>query len=607
MVFLRTVPSGDLITVSLEGNTDAVARHLLFNPAAAREKGFHGYTALHWAAMDGHTEMVERLLKAGADANAVSKEKVTPLYLAAQRGHAKVVHVLLDSGAKPDLAANYYGPPHTRRWGSNIFDGCTPLYVAAENGHTEVVQLLLAHGASPDKLAKYGSPLTRAVLEKHAAVVEAILKAGADPNAADADGATALMYADSAPLAEMLLQAGANSRVATPSGSTPLYSAAYGRSVRVVELLLSAGADPNSTDSEGEMPLHGVLHICGCCGPEGRLEIVRMLLDKGAAVNAKDKDGQTPLLLAELAGRRQIAELLRSRGGISSGKGSSPIFAAVASGDPKRVAAVLDLSPSMVNARDKENETPLHKAAVDGNLAVVKLLVARGANIFARSNTGYSFAGDRTPLEYSIAGGDLSVMRLLLGEEPDPTRRVQDMIYVAAELGRCRLAQELVSRGANVNKPTKWNQSVLCIAIGSGPTSEGGRKTVDFLLAQGAGIKGQAGANAVRQALTDPTGLPTAKLLLAKGVDLKAAQQTDKSMLSDFASNPGFPEGLEFLLHHGVDARGEDGSRALESAHDPETIHSLMRHGARLQPTAAPGFWQSLLQVIRRITGRSRP
>ena len=105
-----------------------------------------GQTSLHVAADQGHSKVVEQLVKAGARKEAASRAGLTPLMMAASNGHASAVETLVDF--RVDLEARAMAHQHA---------GWTALHFAAAAGHTDVVGLLI--GARADRLGCSLPPL----------------------------------------------------------------------------------------------------------------------------------------------------------------------------------------------------------------------------------------------------------------------------------------------------------------------------------------------------------------------------------------------------------------------------------------------------------------
>jgi ankyrin repeat protein len=144
------------------------------------------------------------------------------------------------------------------------------------------------------------------------AAVRDLLKGGADVNAAQGDGMTALHWAaqsGDADLVQMLLSAGANVRATTRLGGyTPIHLASQGGHARVVAVLLASGASAGLRTTTGASPLM-------LAARSGSTDTVTRLVENGAEVNATESaHGQTALMIAAGLDRADVVRLLLQRG-----------------------------------------------------------------------------------------------------------------------------------------------------------------------------------------------------------------------------------------------------------------------------------------------------
>jgi ankyrin repeat protein len=142
--------------------------------------------------------------------------------------------------------------------------------------------------------------------------VEALLAQGADVNAPQGDGMTALHWAahrGDVSMMETLLRAGGKTGALTRLGAyTPLHLAAEVGWGEVTSLLLGAGADPSALTSTGVAPLH----VAAGAGDPG---VVASLMDAGADPDLPDAAShRTPLMFAAARDRREVVDLLMERG-----------------------------------------------------------------------------------------------------------------------------------------------------------------------------------------------------------------------------------------------------------------------------------------------------
>ncbi|XP_037016566.1 ankyrin repeat and sterile alpha motif domain-containing protein 1B isoform X4 [Artibeus jamaicensis] len=224
-----------------------------------------GYTALHHAALNGHKEIVVKLLQYEASTNVADNKGYFPIHLAAWKGDEEIVKILI-----------HHGPSHSRVNEQNN-ENETALHCAAQYGHSEVVAVLLEELTDPTiRNSKLETPLDLAALYGRLRVVKMIISA--HPN---------LMSC--------------NTRK-----HTPLHLAARNGHKAVVQVLLEAGMDVSCQTEKGS-----ALHEAALFG---KVDVVRVLLETGIDANIKDSLGRTVLdVLKEHPSQKslQIATLLQ--------------------------------------------------------------------------------------------------------------------------------------------------------------------------------------------------------------------------------------------------------------------------------------------------------
>ncbi len=216
------------------------------------------------------------------------------------------------------------------------------------------------------------SPVADAAERGDIAAVRELLKDGADVNAAQGDGMSALHWAaerGEAELAEVLLYAGANVQATTRIGQyTPLHIAGKNGSAAVARALLKAGADVNvKTTNSGVTPLH-------MAASSGSAETVNALIDAKADVNAKESEaGQTPLIFAAGLNRVEAIKTLLARGAdasITTKVIDVPKFSALDRAAADRQRKVLE---SFVGKESEAKATPSQiQAAIQAGREIVR-------------------------------------------------------------------------------------------------------------------------------------------------------------------------------------------------------------------------------------------
>lgn len=238
----------------MSGSTETVAR-VIAGGAAVTATDAGGVTPLAHA---GTTQMITMLCRAGADPNAADHTGRTPLLNAAARGQAEVVGALLREGGDPNTVTD---------------TGESALHHAAiaADHRVDVVTMLLDAGANPDEETDEGmTPLMAAAMDVHDDAVALLLERGADPNARTVRGYTALMHASDGrnewtrdfthndrmmACMRLLVAAGADVDAADDNGWTALHYACLGFDAGPIEQLLALGANPNVVTEDGVTPL----------------------------------------------------------------------------------------------------------------------------------------------------------------------------------------------------------------------------------------------------------------------------------------------------------------------------------------------------------------
>ena len=412
-----------------------------------------GTTALHWAVRADDLETTRLLLSAGADVSASTREGITPLALAAINGSVAMTETLLKAGAKANVA---------------LPEGETILMTAARTGQPDVLKALLKAGADLNAREHWfgETALMWAAAENHADAVRVLVEAGADINARSKlldvprrrNGQSILPLGSWTPLMHAarqgahdsmraLIEAGVDLNLVDPDGATALVIAIINANYDEAALLVEKGANPNIGDREANMAalyaaidMHrlAIGHGRPNTKPSGQLDavdLIKILLAHKADPNARLK---APLMQRHHTG-----------GDRALGEGSTPFMRAAKSGDVTvmrmLVAAGADPSlkqPNQTTAlmlaaglgwRDGSPAAPSYDQGSEQDaIEAIKLCVQLGLDINAATTTG------ETALHAAISGR-----------------------------GADAIVRFLVESGANVTAKNKQGRTPLDVAVAS--------------------------------------------------------------------------------------------------------------------------------------------
>jgi ankyrin repeat protein len=453
------------------------------------------------------------------------------------------------------------------------------LHEAAATGDIDLVRSLIEKGIDIDGREDtfLKTALHHAVLNGHKNVVACLLDIGADVDAKDSWPATPLQYAAEKgfkEIAKLLIDHGADLNAARgyPAGDRSLHSAIRAGHKDIVELLIVKGADINAKNDSGQTPVDialsqnrknieellrskgGIISSIHVAAQTGDVAGAKTLIEQGADVNAQDDKGLTPLHYAVQGGHKELVELLIANGADINGKdkgGYTSLYYAVWY-ENKDIVKLLITKGADVNLKPEKDYPPLHYAVWNEDLDMVKLLVAQGAKFDVKDQDAW------TAFRYAAAQGNRDVVEFFITKGADVSS-----IHVAACMGDLARVKRFVEEGADVDTKDELGWTPLYWAASTDQDN-----VAEFLIANGADVNAKTNYNSTPLYQAAATGgLNFVKLLISKGADVNAEDKHGNTPLHSAASS-GQKEVVELLISKGaiVDAKGRNGRTPLYNA-----------------------------------------
>lgn len=341
------------LRVAVAAGSLEAARSLLAAGADRDEMDDHGARLLFTAAANGSVPLIDLFLTPGEDIDYQRTGGFTALDAALENQHWAAAEYLLEHGAT--LAASSTGRRDALR---KLLDlepvvkpGSMSLVQVVDLPSPELFRAVLAQGASTDFTDEKGNTLLMLAAKRHhVTALAALLVAGADVNARNADGDTALAIATGKSEYELMVigiglaldpEGRSLTKLVFRPAQNSTESRATARRLDAVRVLLDAMADPNAADHGGNTPLIEATR-------SGDAELVAMLIAAGATVNTRNAAGAAPLLMAAQFGLAEIAgELLRAHAdpAIRDSAGRTPLQVAQAGGHENVVRLLEQAAP----------------------------------------------------------------------------------------------------------------------------------------------------------------------------------------------------------------------------------------------------------------------
>ncbi len=318
--------------------------------------------AIQDAAIEGNLEKMKELIAADQDLlNSIDQTGYSLLHLAAYRGYMDIVQYLVENGLDTNV-----------RSGGNS----TPLHGAGVYGHLNVVKYLVENGAEVDTPNQGGyTPLLSSAAGGHGYIVHYMIGKGANVNAKNQQGINALMIA----------------------------SQNQESDINFISSLIDLGLLVNEIDNYGRQAI-------SIAASANRADLIELYVEHGADVNYTPEDGWSPLLYSVSRQNKEATFKLVELGAdvnVVSSSGIPLFYRALKEGDTEVVDFLIKKGADINLQETNFGYSPLNFASINGNTAIVNLLLENRADYMLADNNGV------TPIQYASRYGHKEIVDLL--------------------------------------------------------------------------------------------------------------------------------------------------------------------------------------------------
>ncbi len=513
-------------------------------------------TALGIAVKMGNLKIVKVLIKAGAKRNF--------LHIAYGYNYMDIMQVLLDSGADTEINDRIHGTVLERAVKDHNIEAINMLISAGAKTTQETNEAMTALGIKVMiRKERDDNVLLKAVIDGNMEAIKMLIKAGTRVN--QETSRTALGVAvkmGNLEIVKVLVQAGANCNQITLQ-STPLELAYENNNLEIFQILLDSGADTERRKEGHDTVLQKAVR-------DGNIEGVNMLIKAQAKVNEETNDGMTALGIAAEMGYLEIVKILiQAAANLNhhTKKTQKNIFRVRAYGNPLQLAyendhldilkVLLESGADTEIRKDVNDYTVLLKAARDGNITALNMLIKFGAKINQTTHKG------NTVLHLVASSWQLEVLETLVTAGAN-INKFNDggvtPLILAAQKGYLNTVQKLISLGADINQTTLTGRFPLKAAVISEDV-----RVLEYLLQNGACVNASTNDNWTALFLaTFRNNKQMIEVLLHYGADVRILDNEKYSAL-DHAMKSDTPDCTCINLLHAAGATLSNGQIARSS------------------------------------------
>ena len=349
-------------------------------------------------------------------------------------------------------------------------EGLRALNKAIVNNEFGLVKLIAEAGVKPAKLykpwsysSKYEYPPIVSSADKNIEIGKYLLFHGANINNQDLYGNTFLHKCDTVEKAKWALSSGADINKRNIYGKTPVFTRAL-KTPKVAEFLIKNGADFTIADFKNATVLHSAAN-------KGAIELVKLLIEKGANVNRLDEDGNSALAYAASIGNEELVDLLLSEGANADSSWNlytAPLGMAQYNKDSKTTESITKKiveSGASLKKRDWNNKTIAFYAK---DTKVLDYLYSKGVDFKRVANNRQSVI---TNISQYIDDTNIDLVKYFLDKGVDINHKATlhgSVLHQASwnnKKNALKLIRFLVKNGADLNLKNRSGKTPLDLAI----------------------------------------------------------------------------------------------------------------------------------------------